>query len=311
MTLYDRIKEQISQEALKCHSSTQAKKLGNTGTYTQYKQDGKTYIEHIYPNGTIVTLEAGKKDSAGRITRVITATGKELHELNQEAYTLFQHQKDMLISKYGEEGYRTLCKMADLMETKDYYKWEWHEDTISPLTGKPTAPHEPWMDERNQQRENYEFVQENMEFYQKACKDNDLRSYGDFYTVTYASTTHDIKELSKTRIITNKGNNTETCGANPDLLTSWKRPAYVITIREHDNPGNTGLYAGNMINEYRAENNSRGSRNWHDDTYTKDRDMLNSIHTVPGQKYENLIIDSERYEQSPVIIRQPYQTPRI
>ena len=305
-SLYDEVLEAINREVEKCHSTAQAKKIGNQVTISERKEGNKTIVDYMYPDGTKVTLAKDGKSKAGRITSVTTNDGKELHELGENSYALFQHQKDMLISKYGEDGYNTLCRMADLMETGDYQYSEWQEQTISPLTGRPTAPMEDWMVERNRQRENYDFVQENMEFYEQACRDNDLRSYGDFYTVKYVSANPEYEEHSKKRIITNKKNSIETCGSDYSMFTSHDRPAYVITIREHDNPANTGLFTGNMINEYRNGNDSRGSINWQDSTFTKDKDMLNGIHTVAGQKYENIIIDDERYLKSPIVIRKPY-----
>lgn len=306
MSLYDEVLEAIKIEMEKCHSTAQAEKIGNQVTVKETRQDNKTIFEYSYPDGTKVTLTKEGKSRAGRITSITTSDGKELHELGEDSYALFQHQKDMLISKYGEDGYNTLCKMADLLETGDYHYYEWQEPTRDPLTGKLVAPVEKWMIEQNQQRENYDFVMENMDFYEQACKDNDLRSYGDFYTVKYVAATADYKELSKKRIITNKERSIETCGADFDMFTSHDIPSYVITIREHDNPANTGLFTGNMINEYRSENESKGSFNWRNDTRTKDKDMLKGIHTVTGQKYENLIINKGGYLKSNIIIRKPY-----
>ena len=313
MVKYSSILKAIEMELNKCHSTAVARNIGKSVIKEDYANSrGEKYARYSYNDGTVLTIKKDSKDSKnGTPVSLTTSDGKTYEYLGDDSYEHFQHQKDMLISKYGEETYEMVQKFSDLMETtsgiqlKAYLEGRWTLDYIYDSFKVPRG--DRYAQDRNKAQENFEYLLQNNERYEQICKDNDLRSYGDFITLEVTGNKSEREELTKNRIYITSNHSDESSGASFDEVSrqSAPQPTYIITIREQNNPANTGLFTGNAITEWRQNNEIDGVPRV-DGTIEKDKDLKMNIHTVKGQRFENILIDDERVEDK-VIIRKPHR----
>lgn len=301
----------------KCPATRTARKYGTQYTTENWTdENGQQYTRQTYGDGTSITYKHQKR-GGGIPIMVKLPDGTEIPSIDEIAYEHFQHQKDIIISRYGEGTYEMFKKYSDLLDGnvgRVFNSYKYGGKDMNYVDDKLTLiPSGQGKEEKI--RENYEkfqYLKENQETYDMICQTNDLRSYGNFFTWTTIMPAEKDYELGK-RIVTLKQPRDETVGTvfenNEDKGGTY--PQYIITIRQQDNPANMGAFTGNALNEYRKENNnSEGTWDWKQAKSVKDKDYMKRIHTVPGQKFENIIIDEVRLYAKPfkTVVRKPYDS---
>lgn len=308
---------EIEQEISKCPATAKARANGANWTGEKWTDEkGNTYIKETFGDGTGVTFSVDKKNNGTPVT-VELPDGRILHNLDDDSYDFFKYQKDIIISRYGQEAYDMFMKYSDYLDSNEAIAYSTHylqhHANLSEKERMAKIEEELNQGPAEQvakKKEVFYYLKDNAELYNKICRDNDLRSFGDFFTWThiYESDSYQYQ----TKIVKMKNANDEITGQNfpQNQFMDGIWAQYVITIREQSNPANKGAFTGNALNEYRENNpDAFGTWDWKSDKFIKDKDYMKRIHTPPGAKFENTVIDTTRTYWKPykVIIRKPYE----
>lgn len=283
---YETILKAVSLEITKCKATALAKSIGATGKWNINGVIGGTLDQLTYDDGTVITF-----NEDGSIREVINKDfSKQI--LNNDSEGFFKHQKDYIISKYGEEEYDFFRRYSEringvngdvLNEMLNGKKLEDIREDYDMGIGFPSE------EEMNE-------IMEGLPRYTKILEGNNLSTYGDFFTWNRVSELDSTTDIDKS-IVKDKGMTRASVGTTNELFYSpftsmgEERTTYdyddndwtIITIHEHNNDS-YGAYIGEM---------------------TPFGEMSKEVKSAPSQKNKRDIIDVKNH----LIIQRPYHTP--
>ena len=283
---FDKTLKAIKVEISKCKATTLAKTIGATGQWNIYGVKGGTHDQLTYDDGTVITFNPD-----GTIRDVKNKDfSKEI--LNTDSEGFFKHQKDYIISKYGEDEYNFFKDYSDRLDgiagdvLNDMLKGGKYDELAEKYDMGIGFPSESEMNA----------LMEDLPRYTKILEGNNLSTYGDFFTWNRFDELDNTNSADKS-IVKDKGMTRASVGTTNELFYSYfyapnkERTSYdyddnawtVITIHEHNNDS-YGAYIGET---------------------TPFGDLTKEVKSAPSQKCKRDLIDVKNH----LIIQRPYHIP--